>query len=287
MLRMQGRSRLWYVPTLFAFLFGALAHSPRATARTPRRRPRQPAPPGSPSLRLLPRPPPSATPPTAATARKRKDPSACPKSGPLTFDDPATETVVRRQLQKPTGAITSAELKKIKTLDLSQAAHDDELDPCLFPYFSGVKGLYLAPGDLDDISLLKKLLSIESLRLAATKVTDLSALAALTKLDRLDLGRTPVRDITPLSQLVNLTELQLDETEVSDLFAARSSRQARGPAAQANPRARHFTAPRAAQAEASLHRGFVGAGYFARLRYPGSEDSPRAVAGPIVPPGRR
>src|SRR3954464_651916 len=35
-----------------------------------------------------------------AVARKRKDPASCSKQGPLSFDDPAAETAIRRQLQK-------------------------------------------------------------------------------------------------------------------------------------------------------------------------------------------
>jgi internalin A len=149
--------------------------------------------------------------------RKRKDPASCPKDGHIEFDDSTLETALRRQLQKPSGVITRAELKKVRTLDLSQAPRNDDLDPCIFPYLTGLKGLYFAPGDLDDISNIKGASSLESLRVSATKVSDVTPLSGLTKLDRLDLGRTPLRDLRPLSTLVNLTELELDDTEVSDL----------------------------------------------------------------------
>jgi internalin A len=72
---------------------------------------------------------PSASPP--ARASKRKDPASCPKNDPVAFEDATLETVVRRQLQKPSGPIARAELKKVKTLDLSQATSNDALDPCL------------------------------------------------------------------------------------------------------------------------------------------------------------
>jgi internalin A len=162
---------------------------------------------------------PTPAPPTKPTAavRKRKDPASCPKSGTVVFDDPALEAVVRRQLQKPSGPVARAELKKVKTLDLSQQTASDELDPCIFPYLTGLKGLYLPPGDLDDLSAIKGATSLESLRVSATKVSDLAPLSGLHKLDRLDLGRTPVRDLAPLGTLENLTELQIDDTEVSDL----------------------------------------------------------------------
>src|SRR5437868_3530111 len=163
--------------------------------------------------------PPAATSATvpARAPRQHKDPASCAKTGAMAFDDPATEAAVRRQLQKPSGSIAPAELKKIRTLDLSQQTKDDELDPCLFPHLVGLKGLYLAPGELDDLSLLKGATKLESLRVSATKVSDLSPLAGLHNLDRLDLGRTPVRDLSPLAGLVNLTDLQIDDTEISDL----------------------------------------------------------------------
>ncbi|MSP26584.1 MAG: leucine-rich repeat domain-containing protein [Myxococcales bacterium] len=151
----------------------------------------------------------------AAAPQKRTTP--CGKGPTVSFDDATLESVARRQLQRPEGAILMSELGRIKTLDLSQARVNDELDPCIFPLFTGVKGLYLAPGKLDDITVLKSLKSLESLRISVTHVKDISALGFLLKLDRVDLGRTPVSDLTPLANCKDLTELQLDETEVTDL----------------------------------------------------------------------
>jgi internalin A len=158
---------------------------------------------------------PSAAPP--AHVVKRKDPASCPKDGPVVFEDATLEAAVRRQLQKPSGPIARAELKKVKTLEISQAPNNDQLDPCVFMYLTGLKGLYLAPGDLDDLSPIKGATSLNSLRVSATKVSDLSPLAGMHALDRLDVGRTPVRDLSPLASLTSLTELQLDDTEISDI----------------------------------------------------------------------
>jgi internalin A len=152
----------------------------------------------------------------AAPPRKRRT-GPCPKEATVTFDDPTLEAVVRRQLQQPTGPIARADLHKIKTLDLAQAKSDDALDPCMYGEFTGVKGLYLAAGTLEDVTPLKGLTLLESLRLASTAIKDLSPLVGLGKMDRLDLSHTPVEDITPLASMVNLTELQLDDTLVADL----------------------------------------------------------------------
>src|SRR5689334_17149989 len=141
---------------------------------------------------------------SAASPPPKKKDVVCTKEPVVTISDPTLEGAVRAQLQKKDGPIQRAELKKVKTLNLSQASTNNELDPCIFPEFTGVKGLYLAPGKLDDISPLKTLTQIESLRLSATAIKDLTPLAGMVKLDRLDLGRTPVSDLKPLAALVNL-----------------------------------------------------------------------------------
>ncbi|MBK9266910.1 MAG: leucine-rich repeat domain-containing protein [Polyangiaceae bacterium] len=153
---------------------------------------------------------------TESAAPPKKKEVVCSKDANVTLPDPKFEAEVRVQAQKPEGQLTKADLAKVKTLKLTEAKLN-ELDPCIFPLFTSVKGMYLPPGKIDDLTPLKTLTTIESLRVAATNIKDLTPLAGLAKLDRLDIGRTPVKDLTPLSGLTNLTELQIDETEVTDL----------------------------------------------------------------------
>ncbi len=156
------------------------------------------------------------SPTTTASSAPKKPPREC-KGTVATFEDPVLEKMIRVQLSKPEGPIQNSELAKVKTLNLTDSKNMDTLDPCIFPHLKGLKGLYLAPGELDNISLLQGLGNLESLRISITKVKDISPLKSLSKLDRLDIGRTPVRDLTPLAELKNLTEIVMDETEVSDL----------------------------------------------------------------------
>ncbi|WP_437276262.1 leucine-rich repeat domain-containing protein [Sorangium sp. So ce375] len=182
--------------------------------------PRKPVAPAASAAPLAEKPaeaPPAASPAATASAPPKRQEVVCTKSDPVTFSHPALEARVRQQLQKPEGPIKRAELKNIKTMNLSDAQGLDELDPCIFPELTGVKGLYLPPGKIDDLRPIKGLLRLESLRVSATLVKDLSPLAGLVKLDRLDIGRTPVADLSPLAGLTSLTELQLDETEVTDV----------------------------------------------------------------------
>lgn len=156
----------------------------------------------------------SAAPSASASPRKEV---VCSKESKITFPDPALEAAVRLKLQKPDGDIQRADLKKVRSLNLSEAKQNDALDPCLMPEMTSLKELFLAPGKLDDLRPIAGLTQLESLRASITNVKDLKPLAGLTKLDRLDLGRTPVSDISPLANLTALTELALDETEVTDL----------------------------------------------------------------------
>jgi len=135
----------------------------------------------------------------------------------VTFDNAVVEAEVRRKLDKTTGTITKADLKRLKSLNLSQLKDIHELDPCVFTPMTGLKELFLGPGDYDDLTPLAGMTQLESLRASINQVKDLKPLEKLTKLDRLDLGRTQVSDLKPLEKLTSITELQLDDTPVEDL----------------------------------------------------------------------
>ncbi len=147
---------------------------------------------------------------------KRRDPSECKKDGPITFSNKALEKEVRRKLGKESGDIKPGDLSGVKSLNLTQAKLD-ELDPCVFPFLRKMTGLYLGPGRIEDLGLLKHAVSLTSLRASMNPIKKLEGLEGLTKLDRVDLGHTKVTDLKPLAKLVNITDLQLDDTPVSDL----------------------------------------------------------------------
>lgn len=130
--------------------------------------------------------------------------------------DSALENEVRRKLQKEKGDIAVSDLAKIKSLNLSQQKIN-QLDPCIYPHFTGLKDLFLGQGKLDDLGPIAGLHNIESLRASLNRVSDLKPLATLTKMDRLDLGHTRISDLSPLANMTELTDLQVDDTQVSDL----------------------------------------------------------------------
>lgn len=180
-----------------------------------------PATPSTPPPAPAPAPTPaaSAAPAAAAPVVAAKPPrklADCPKGPNADFLQPEIETEVRRKLQKPDGAITFADLGKLRTLNISQVKLT-EIDVCLFPKMKALKELFLGPGDYSDLSPIAGLTQLESLRASINQVSDLKPLEGMTKLDRLDLGRTQVKDLKPLAKLTKITELQLDDTPVEDV----------------------------------------------------------------------
>lgn len=152
----------------------------------------------------------------AKPKKPKKQLSDCPKGPAVAFSDKAIEDEVRRKLPKPTGDITVADLKRLKSFNTSQVKLD-ELDVCIFSHMTGLKELFLGQGTFEDLSPIAGAVNLESLRASINQVSDLTPLAKMKKLDRLDLGRTQVKDVAPLAELTALTELQLDGTQVEDI----------------------------------------------------------------------
>ena len=158
--------------------------------------------------------PPVPAPVAPLTPQKKL--SEC-KGTTVVFDQPGLEDEIRKKLQKPEGTITVADLGKLHSLNLSQAKRTARLDTCTLARLTGVKDLFLAPGEYDDLSPLAELKNLESLSAAHSQVKDTAPLAKLKKLDRLDLAHTQVADLSTIATLTNLTELTLDDTQITDV----------------------------------------------------------------------
>lgn len=156
----------------------------------------------------------------AAETKKAPQPAAaqnieCPAKG-LLFSDPELEKEIRKKLGKPDGKLIPADLKKVRSVNLTKGKVD-YLDPCIFPKLTGLRHLYLGAGRLSDLSPLRGLVRLEGLRASMNAVSDISPLRNMVKMDQLDLGRTAVSDLSALQGMKALTELMLDETSVQDL----------------------------------------------------------------------
>ena len=194
---------------LFLALLGACEEAKKPEAES------KPTPAATPTPTPTPTPAPTPT-ESAKPPRVKKKLSDCPAGNDVTIDDSAVEKAIRDKLPKPSGAITKADLKRLKSLNLSQAKLA-ELDPCVFSHMTSLKELFLGEGEYDDLSPLAGATQMESLRASISQVKDITPLEKMKRLDRLDLGRTQVKDLKPLEKLTLLEELQVDTTEVEDL----------------------------------------------------------------------
>lgn len=159
--------------------------------------------------------------PATAETKAAKPPKECPTGNEVAIEDPDLEAELRVKLDKPKdknpGNLTTADLAKVRSVNLAKKSNLDELDPCVFPKMTNLKHLYLGPGKYRDLKPIAGLTQLESLRASISEVEDLKPLEKLVMLDRLDLGRTHVRDLGPIANLVNLTELSLDDVPATDL----------------------------------------------------------------------
>jgi len=160
---------------------------------------------------------PAPVPTPAAPTQPKKTLAECGKGPNAEFDQPGLEAEIRKKLKKPEGPISLAELKKVRSLNLSQAPRTSQIDVCTLSHLTSLKDLFLGPGDYDDISVVAGLKELESLSAAHNSVHDTAPLAKLKKLDRLDLAHSQVADLTVISQLTSLTELTLDDTQITDV----------------------------------------------------------------------
>jgi len=199
------------LPGLF-LAFGQSACDEKPSATSAPSATAAPAP--TPTPTPTPAPTPSAAPAPLGPKKKLSD---CSNGPDVTIDDKSLDAEIRKKLDKASGAITKADLKRLKSLNLSQMKDIHELDPCVFTPMTGLKELFMGPGDFDDITPLAGMTQMESLRLSINQVKDLKPLEKMSKLDRLDLGRTQVSDLSPLAKLTTITELQLDDTPVDDV----------------------------------------------------------------------
>lgn len=151
-----------------------------------------------------------------APKQPKKTLADCPKGPKVTIDNPEIEAQIRLKAKKEKGDITTADLGRIRSLNVSQSKLT-ELDICLFAHMKELRELFLGKGEVDDLSPIASATKLESLRASLNPIADLKPLAGMTKMDRLDLAHTQVSDLSPLAAMTHLTELLLDNTPVSDV----------------------------------------------------------------------
>jgi len=173
---------------------------------------------GAPSASVAAVPLASSLPPSPLPPPPKKKEWKCSQSTNVDFQgDTGLESEVRLKLAKPKGDIAVAELSKVLSVNLTKYGPSTELNPCVFPHFTGLHDLMVGRGDLDDLKPIADLTTMLSLRVTETPLKDLTPIKKLVHLDRIDLGKTQVSDISVIGAFTDLTELDLSGTPVTDI----------------------------------------------------------------------
>ena len=157
----------------------------------------------------------------------------------VSFQDAAVEKAVREKLGKPTGKITTfdirgiyrlrlpkgvkslTDLKLLTKLEYLDAGQLGLKDITAISSLTELKVLYLQRNQVSDLNPLKKLKKLEVLSLNGNLITSLKQLSSLSSLTELYLRENKITDITALSKLKQLEILELGENRINKAEAVR------------------------------------------------------------------
>ena len=124
------------------------------------------------------------------------------------------EKAIRKELKKPTGELTKADLEKVTFLSLygNQLTSVKGLEK-----LTALKNLNLSNNKLTDVKGLEKLTQLKELVLYGNKLTDVKGLEKLTKLEELFLVNNKLTDVKGLEKLTQLRELYLEGNKLTNV----------------------------------------------------------------------
>ena len=162
-----------------------------------------------------------------STNTESKTPAPKPIAGklkPLTKDEQAKviEAAIRKELKKPTGDLTKADLEKVTLLDLIEYELTDVkgqlADVKGVEKLTQLKDLYLSENQLTKVPKgLEKLSRLTTLSLYENQLTDVKGLEKLTQLRVLDLSSNQLTDVKGLEKLTQLRVLDLHGNQLTDV----------------------------------------------------------------------
>ena len=120
--------------------------------------------------------------------------------------DPIIEKAIRKELKKPIGELTEADLIKIKHLNLRGKELTDLRS---LTGLSELEVLSLGDNKVEDLSALKHLSKLKELRLDGNRLNDINTLPELDHLNALFLENNAISDLRPILRLKNLTNLSV------------------------------------------------------------------------------
>ena len=122
--------------------------------------------------------------------------------------NPIVEKAIRKELKKPTGELTKADLEKMTKLFLesSKLTSVKSLEKLTQLTYLG-----LLDNQLTDVKGLEKLTQLKVLFLSHNELTDVKGLEKLTQLKELDLVGNQLTSVKGLEKLAKLTSLNLKD----------------------------------------------------------------------------
>ena len=129
--------------------------------------------------------------------------------------DPIVEKAVRKELDKPTGELTKADLEAINRLPIESVGLTETKG---LEVFTQLKELYLSVNELTKLPEgLEKLTKLTILSLGANQLTDVKGLEVLTQLKQLHLSYNKLTDVKGLEKLTKLERLYLQGNQLTDV----------------------------------------------------------------------
>ncbi len=141
--------------------------------------------------------------------------ASTPKVVPANIANPIVEKAIRRQISKPTGELTKADLEKVTKLDLEKNKLTEI--PKGLEKLTKLTWLSLENNQLTSVTGLENLTQLVSLELSENQLTSVKGLEKLTQLRGLYLGSNQLTDVLQnvhgdgLEKLSKLTVLNLKD----------------------------------------------------------------------------
>jgi len=152
---------------------------------------------------------------SACKAVRESGAGSLPEPGAsVLFVDESLDAAVREEINKPIGAIVTADLEKLITLTASERNIKSlsGLEHC-----KNLNYLELSHNMINDISPLASLTNLTLLNLTSNQIADISPLASLTRLTEINLSDNNIYNISSLASLSKISWLAFEGNWVKDI----------------------------------------------------------------------
>lgn len=129
--------------------------------------------------------------------------------------DDRLETLIREELEKPSGPLTKNDLLSLRRIFSLRGEAIESLEG--LQYAENLEMLQLADNRIRNLAPLMHLNKLTEIALSDNEIADLTPLQDMTQLTDLDLSDNFVTDLSPLSGLTGLTSLSLWDNYIQDV----------------------------------------------------------------------